>query len=140
VAQATVGVLSEKMPMCLCSRLAGAICSSTSHCRSTPAISRSLFVMSPFGLECETNLLSTSGGKGILQTVGGMCSVPLIQTPPAPKPLASTYPRKAGGPGWSSRTDVGLDAILLRMIIQSWSACLSDGEMAIGSGSPFIAL
>jgi hypothetical protein len=89
-AQATVGVLSENMPTCLCWSDSVVICSKMSHCNSTPAISKSLLVMSPVGLESETNRFSTSGGKGILQTVGVILCVPLIHTPPAPKPLAST--------------------------------------------------
>ncbi len=53
-AHATVGVLSEKMPTCLCWSDSIVICSKMSHCKRTPAISKSLLVMSPVGLESDT--------------------------------------------------------------------------------------
>ena len=56
VAQATAGVLSQKMPMWECLRLNGLICSSTSQASSTPAISRSEIDIFPFLLFEETRL------------------------------------------------------------------------------------
>jgi hypothetical protein len=121
---ATVGVLSQNSPTWQCWRLIGATHSSTSQARSSPAISRSEFVIVPFGLLEDTTFLVMSGGKAIRHTIGLMCVVPLNHTPPAPKAHASTYPTKFGVPGHSSSTDVGREPMSLVSVIQSRSACL----------------
>ena len=55
VAHATVGVLSQNIPMCACSNDCGAWCSRINHCMRCPAISKSLLVRSPSGLLSETS-------------------------------------------------------------------------------------
>jgi hypothetical protein len=62
-AHATVGVLSLYIPTCANFKEQGAMCSSTSHCSSTPAISRSEFVISPFLFLKETRRWLMSLGK-----------------------------------------------------------------------------
>ena len=84
-------MLSQKMPTWANCNDRGAICSSTSQVSRTPAISKSELVMSPFGLEVETRRLVMSAGHSRLHTVCGMSDEPCIQTPPTPKPDASTY-------------------------------------------------
>ena len=116
---ATVGVLSQKMPTWQYWSECGAMCSSTSQAKRTPAISRSEFVILPLGFDVDTRFLMMSGGKAILQTIGFMCEEPLNHTLPAPKAHASTYPTKCGVPGHNSKTDVGLDPMRLSSVIQS---------------------
>ena len=61
-AHATVGVLSQYIPMLACLRDVGAIDSRTSQVSSSPAISRSLIVIVPLGLESEMNNCCMSSG------------------------------------------------------------------------------
>ena len=86
----TAGVLSQKIPTVENCSDFGAICSKTSHARSTPAISRSELVIVPFGFEKETMLFVMSAGHCIRHTYGLIMFVPLIHTPPTPDPAAST--------------------------------------------------
>ena len=90
LAHATVGVLSDDIPICACLSGPGATCSRTNHWRRCAAISRSLLVKSPSGFESDTILASMSAGHGSLHTIGSMCFEPLSHAPPAPKPDAST--------------------------------------------------
>ena len=47
--------------------------------------------MSPVGFEKETRRFVMSAGHCRLHTVGAIFEEPCIQTPPTPKPEASTY-------------------------------------------------
>ena len=89
VAQATVGVLSQKRAMCLCFRLVGEICSSTNQARRRPAISRSEFDMRPFLLALLMEFCISSG-HWMRHTVGSIEVDPPNHTPPAPVLQAST--------------------------------------------------
>ena len=62
----------------------------TSAWASTPACSRSLFMMSPVGLLVEMMRDWMSGGKGACQSKLGWSSVK--RTPPMPDLAASTEP------------------------------------------------
>ena len=66
--------------------------------------------------------------------------MPFIQTPPTPYLEASTYASSQGKAAVSSSTDVGLEEINFSRIIQSHSACLIGGVIAMLSLSPCIAL
>ena len=57
----TVELLSHHVAACLCSSV-GAMSSSTSCCRRSPAISKSLMVRSPAGFDGDTRRLVMSGG------------------------------------------------------------------------------
>ena len=82
---ATLAVLSQCIPMCACWRCIGEMCSKTSHAKSSPASSRSLMVIVPFGFSCDTRFLDISCGHLHLHTIGcGRCLVPSIHTPPTP--------------------------------------------------------
>ena len=81
-AHATVGVLSHQQATCVCARSAN--CSNTSHWRSSPAISRSEFVIFPCGFASDTMSCWISVGKGTLQTIGGSALFRPNHTPPAP--------------------------------------------------------
>lgn len=90
--QATDDVLSQKMLVCLNFKSV-VICSSTSHWRSTPAISKSLMLRSPLGLSFVFNRCWTSLGNVMRQTTYGSLSLPPIQMPPAPYLHASHHPK-----------------------------------------------
>ena len=105
--QWTEDVLSHWMPAWSLDRL-GILHSRTSHSSSTPAISRSLMVIS-----CVAILATISGGKSTDQNT--YRGVPLgpgnIQTPPAPRLQESQYPWQFGRVGTSCATLMGLFAI-----------------------------
>jgi len=69
VAQAAVGVLSHQQAMCAWVRSAN--CSRTIHCRRSPTISKSEFVVVLQGLVCETMLHWMSSGNWMCHTIGG---------------------------------------------------------------------
>ena len=116
----------------------GAIFSRTSQARSSPAISRSEFDIDPFLLTLLI-LFCMSCGHFKRHTVGWSCVDPPNQTPPAPVLHASTYPMKCGSPGFSSRTEVGLEDSALIKVDQSCNACLSCLLIVITDGSPISA-
>ena len=66
----TAEALSQKIATDMCLRDVGVMCSSTSQCSKIPAISRSLIVTFPVGLEALLKLLTMSVGSCILHTVG----------------------------------------------------------------------
>jgi hypothetical protein len=111
VAQATAGVLSQKMPTCECFRHTGLMFSRTSQASRTPAISRFEMLTCPVLLVAETSCCLISSGHVMRHTVGLICLSPLIHTPPTPCLEASTYAMYHGVLPVSSRTDVGLDEI-----------------------------
>jgi len=138
--QLTADALSQKMAMDWCCRDIGDILSSTSQCRSMPAISRSLMVMTPSGLSLDLKFEIMSVGSCNLHTVGVMLCTPSSQTPPIPVLHASTKPIKAGCCVDSSRMCVGLVDIWCRIDAQSDSACFNGGVMLMNGGVVLIAL
>jgi hypothetical protein len=114
--------------------------SSTSHVSSSPAISKSLMVMVPVGLDCEMRLSCMSWGHSRRQTCGVMECVPGSQTPPTPVFDASTYDMYRGFPGFNSRTDVGRLEMCWSKVAQSRSACLIFGVIMMCVLSPWRAL
>ena len=83
-AHATVGVLSQYIPILAYLSEIGAMVSRTSQVSSSPAISRSLIVMDPFGLDCEIRFCWMSSGHSRRHTYGLIKCVPGSQTPPTP--------------------------------------------------------
>ena len=59
----TADALSQKIATERCLRDVGVMCSSTSQCKSIPAISKSLMVISPDGLDALTKLSTMSVGS-----------------------------------------------------------------------------
>ncbi len=91
VAHPIVGELSLNRVRCFSSR--GPHTSSmVSHRRTSPAISKSEFVMRPSGLVAVLMSLVTSGGHCHRKIVGTHGNSLRITTPPAPWPKASTKP------------------------------------------------
>jgi len=84
---ATVGVLSQPDATCACWRFA--MFSRTIQCISSPAISRSEFVIVPVGLVWDTNCCCILWGNCIRHTIGGRFRSPPNHTPPAPSFEAS---------------------------------------------------
>jgi len=85
--RATVGVLSQPEATWACSRLA--TFSRTSQCMSSPAISRSEFVMDPEGFFCDTSCVCMAWGKRMRHTIGRRFWFAPNHTPPAPNLDAS---------------------------------------------------
>ena len=139
VAHATAGVLSQKMPTCACLRCIGLMFSNTIQASVTPPISRSAMARFPFLLLDVTRLSLISWGHSSRHTVGCMCIVPFIHTPPTPCFDASTYAMNHGTPGVSSRTEVGRDDMRLSKKTQSDRACFIAGVMLIMTFVPCIA-
>eukprot|EP00978_Attheya_sp_CCMP212_P001611 scaffold3284_cov38-Attheya_sp.AAC.1 len=90
LAQATVAVLSLAIAACWCRT--SCVSSNASHCIKCAAISKSEFVMSPFGFDQLNSRSCISFGNGTSHTKGSISVVPLNQTPPMPRLAASQYP------------------------------------------------
>jgi hypothetical protein len=122
---ATAGVLSHKVTTC---RWRTSILdAATSWPATTPASSRSLFVISPCGLESETTRAATEEGKRCRQTIG--CAVGEKRskmTPPIPAAAASVVCATEAGFRTTSAMDVGRDVTL------SASHCQSSRSSRIG--------
>ena len=73
-----------------------------------PASSRSLILMSPFGLSSVTSLACMSFGHSSFHTTYGQLSVPGDHIPPAPNLQASLNPMKFGKSVTSWSTEHGL--------------------------------
>lgn len=140
MAHATAGVLSQNIPTCECCRQIGLMFSRTSQARKTPAISRFEILIGPHLFAAETRFALMSAGHSYRHTVGWMCLVPFIHTPPTPNLDASTYAMNHGVSPVISSTDVGLDDMRCNRTTQSRSACWSDGVSCMMSLVPFIAL
>ena len=145
------------MATCACWRQSGVgtIASNTSQASRTAASSRSELVMGPVGFDLDDSDATISGGNATRHTVGW--KVPLFlsrlnQTPPAPKPDASTYARKDGFPGTNSSTEVGRELMQCSRTFQSLRDWCSSGVIVtccwccasavvralyIGENSPF---
>jgi hypothetical protein len=104
--QLTVGLLSLKRTTRF--SLSGPhTCSIMSHKMTSPANSRSKFVIFPFGFESEITSADMSGGHLRQKTVGLHLNNLPIMTPPTPWLDASTTPTKSGQPATSLRQRVG---------------------------------
>ncbi len=89
--QCTVGLLSLKSATCALATV-GQTSSITIHRSKSPAISRSEFVMRPFGFVSETSSVEVSIGHWIRKTVGGTARFSPMIMPPAPCAPASVIP------------------------------------------------
>ena len=109
--QYTVGVLSYMFRVVRSAT--SAYCASISLCATAPANSKSLLVMSPWGLSKLTSRSRTQSGNGDRHKTG--CVFPFSSgikcIPPMPLPAASQAPKVAGYlSGTSSAIRVGREA------------------------------
>jgi hypothetical protein len=104
--QLTVGLLSLKMATRF-SLSKPHTCSIMSHKMTSPANSRSEFVIFPFGFESEVTSANMSGGHLRQKTVGLHLDNLPIMTPPTPWLDALTTPAKSGQPATSLQQRVG---------------------------------
>jgi len=78
----TIGVLLQPDATCVCCRFA--TFSSTSQCMSSPAISRSEFVIVPVGFFWDTSLVCIECGNLMRHMIGGRLRFSPNHTPPVP--------------------------------------------------------
>ena len=97
----------------------------TSHSSSSHAISKSEFVMRPFGLASARTSSFTSFGHSTQNTVGTHAFVCPTMTPPTPFSDASLIPTNRGTPDNSSLHNVGNNVDSLNSVRLSCSAVIS---------------
>ncbi len=115
--QLTAGLLSLKMATRFL--VSGPhTCSIMSHRITSPANSRSEFVVFPVGFESEITSADISGGYLRRKNVGLHSNSSPIIIPPTPWLDASTTPTKSGQPATSSRQRVGCFVDSLNIVRQ----------------------